>query len=197
MRFRFQTTVWQFAEDSQWGAWIAQTDIKRKVNCGLALLLTALFAGFTIYRYVAWNSDVAVPGGLTLLMAIYALVTILWNKSWMAWKKQFVQVSKMEMGKEDGPLTIELTDGGCVLYLPDETIERFRWENVAEAYTWSEGWDMIDKYGFSGISLRKGDLTEGDIQVFESFLQQKIRKPLKPRAIELDELKHRYKIGKN
>lgn len=192
MHFQFQTTIWQFAKDSQWAAWIYQTDAKRKINCGFTILLALLFAGLTVFFRVAWGDDSQVMGGLTLLMALTALVTTWRNLSWKSWKKQFLRVEQMTADRENGPLTVELTDQGCTLYLPDETIERFRWKGVEAVRTWSEGWDILDKPGFSGISIRRRDLTGGEEKAFESFLKQRAPKPIKPRAIELDELKRRY-----
>ena len=57
MRFQFQTTIWQFAEDSIWAAWIYQTDAKRKINCGFTILLALLFAGLTVFLRVVWEDD--------------------------------------------------------------------------------------------------------------------------------------------
>ncbi len=196
MRFQFQTTIWQFAEDSQWAAWIYQTDAKRKINCGFTILLALLFAGLTIFFRVAYEDDSRVMGALTLLMVLTALVTTWRNLNWTSWKKQFLRLEQMPVGRENGPLTVELTDQGCTLYLPGETVERFRWERVEAVRTWSEGWDILDKPGFSGIALRRSDLTEGEEKAFESFLEQRAQKPIKPRAIELDELKCRYDTHK-
>jgi hypothetical protein len=192
MRFQFQTTIWQFAEDSIWAAWIYQTDAKRKINCGFTILLALLCAGLTVFLRVVWEDDSRMMGGFTLMMILTALVTTWRNMNWMTWKKQFLRVEQMPMGQEDGSLTVELTDQGCTLHLPGETIERFRWERVEAVRSWSEGWDILDKPGFSGISLRRRDLTGGEEKAFESFLRQKVQKPIKPRAIELDELKCRY-----
>lgn len=74
MRFRFQTTIHRFSEDSQWAAWIYQTDVKRKINCGFTILLALLTAGLTVFFRVALEDDSRMMGGLTLLMALTALV---------------------------------------------------------------------------------------------------------------------------
>ena len=196
MEFRFETTAQRFADDSVWASWIYQTDAKRKVNIGLMIILTALFAGATIYVEVAWGNGAGdallAMGSMTIIWALFAAVVSWRNWNWMDWKKQFLEVQQMPFGGEDGPMTVVLTENGCTLFLGDERIERFQWKKIEAVRTWSKGWDIIDKPGFSGISLREEDMTAGDSASFTRFLQAKCKNTIKPRAIEIEALKRRY-----
>ena len=179
-----------------WAGWIYQTNDKRKINIGLMILLTAAFAASTIYVEAAWGNGTGdallVMGSITILWALLAAVVSWRNWNWMAWKKQFFQVRQMPMGREDGPLTAVLTEQGCTLYLADEIIERFQWRKIEAVRSWPKGWDIIDKSGFSAISLRQEDMAVGNPESFVQCLQAWSKKTIKPRAIELEELKHRY-----
>lgn len=195
MKFQFQTTIRKCAEDSKWGGWIYQTDDKRKVGNGVMIVLSALFITATVFTSVAWDGDWLLMGVPTLCMVGLSIIVILQNKNWSSWKKQFIEVDKMRFEREDGELTIELTEEGSTLYWPDETVQFFPWKNVEAIREWSEGWDIIDKPGFSGISLRREDITVGDAQSVSEFIQKQSKKRIAPRAIELEELKRRYKIS--
>lgn len=200
MKFQFYTTAWKFVEDSKWGSWIYVTNAKRQINIGLMVIVSALLVAGTIYGIIM----VSGMGGATLGIIIISLLfcipgvvlclgyVIPRQLNWKEWKKQFLQVAAMSPEEEDGELTITFTEQGCVLNLRGETIERFRWNRLEALREWSDGWDFIDKHGFSGISVRRSDMIEGNAEDFTSFIQQMSKKECKPRAIELSELQRRF-----
>lgn len=195
-KFVFQTTVWQLEEDSKWAIWIRLTNEKQKLNFWVAVILVLPMIGGTVFICTRPDAPAGawVLGGVVLAIVLaFFIMVILMETRWRSWEKDFFQTALERPNREDGPATVTLTEHGCTAQYANETAELFRWKMVGELCTWSEGWDILDKHGFCGIALRRQDLTEGDAQSLEEFLCRQTKKTLKPRAIELDELKRIYK----
>ena len=198
-KFVFQTTARWLEEDSKWACWIHITDIKRKACFWIAVVTALAMTGGAVFAVTVSDSlaDALLWGGFFLALALLCFIILgWWEASWASRKKEFLQFARIEPDTLDGPVTVILTEQGCVLQYPNVPEALVPWEDMCMIYTWSEGWDIRNRNDdYHNISLRRQNLTVGDPQALDAFLRQRARKAVKPRAIELDELKRIYKIA--
>lgn len=195
MEFRFESTIHRFIEDNKWGLWIYQTNAKRQVCIGLFVILTVLSTAAAVFVWTVsgLNSAFLIMGIMILLFSLFCAVYLIpRQRNWKEWEKQFFQVSELRPEERDGEIIAVFSESGCTLTYGGQTHERACWNKIEALRRSAEGWDFIDKPGFSGVSVRACDMTQGDPEAFSAYIQQWSKKKLKPRAIELSELQRRF-----
>lgn len=195
MEFRFESTIHRFLEDNKWGLWIYQTNAKRQVCIGLYVIIIVLFTAAAVY--------IEMLSGLNLAFLVLGIIPVLFNvfcaiyliprqRNWKEWEKQLYQVLDIHPEEKDGEIIAVFSESGCTLTYGGKTYERACWNRIEALRRSAEGWDFIDKPGFTGVSVRECDMTHGDAEAFSAHIQQWSKKKLKPRAIELSELQRRF-----